>query len=203
MSSKRYASHAGGSASEYGHKYRMFGISNDTFKTVGKMTNWVNNCDWFEEKWMYDQVGDASNQGRKRKGKKKTSVVLKATIEGKCKQKLKVCKKFMHTFVDAVEHASNDELSVWLQANCRGLRITVKQLKAWEQEGYALDGIFDLIGARSMGLKDRLKLNHGQWQCLLSMHDQILRGDISYDVSDNEKGLCFGHILFSLCHKKK
>ena len=143
------------------------------------------NSGWFQEKWMHDQ-GQRNNETntRKRKEKKKSSLVLKATIESKCKQRLKQTKKALEMFVNATQSASDEDLADWLQANCRGLRATASVLRQWKQQGYELDGILSLIGARSIGLKARLKLNHGQWQCLLSMHDQILRGDLTYEGSD-------------------
>ena len=201
-SKQKHANNASGSASEYGHRYRVFKISHDTFKTAQKMTNWAKNCAWFEDEWMHQQPKPNANDrnARRGKGKKKNRQMLKATIESKCKQRLKQQKKVMNQFMERIESASDEQLAAWSKTNCRGLKLSTTELKTWkEKSGYEMEGIMHLIGAETVGLQNQLGLSKGRWQALLSMHDQVMRGEIAYDVEEVDDGM---FLLIYLSHQK-
>ena len=151
------------------------------------MTIWANNCEWFQESWLYQQPNGAAS--RKKKGKKKTKDMLKVTIESKCKSRLKKQKKLMQNFVDAVENSTQQDIVKWSQENFRGLKLSMKQLNAWKEKGFEMEGIMGLITGQTVDLQQQLQLSHGRWQALLSMHDQIIRGDVKFAAAVDSDGV--------------
>eukprot|EP01083_Nonionella_stella_P275513 935730_1 len=162
--------------SNYGHTFRAFGITDDTFKNVRKMTDWGESTEWFVNRWMYK--GDQNNS--RRKGAKKAKPLLEALIKTKCQSRHRTLKPNVRIFIDATQEVSNERMAAFLNEHSVGFRPTVGQLQGWEAEGYGFNQIVDLVMRRSLGLGRSLGLNNGQWQSLLCFVDEILRGDTKW-----------------------
>eukprot|EP01083_Nonionella_stella_P314387 1132368_1 len=66
MSGRRYSRKSKGTKTDdYGHPHRMFGVSSDTLSKVSKMESWIDENDWFDDDWMYENTN-----GKKRTRKK-------------------------------------------------------------------------------------------------------------------------------------
>jgi len=184
----RYPYKKGGNADDYNHIYRPLKISNDTFKSHGKMVGWTVSTEWFDDDWIYENPG----ANGKAKGKKKNSKVLRTFIMSKCKGRMKDLKsRFMVPARNAIRSARVEDIYLFLRAHCRSLNASEGQLRDWRDQGYELEGMLELISERTNDLKGKLGLTDGQWNHLITLHDKIFSGDIKFEIARKETGTSF------------
>eukprot|EP01083_Nonionella_stella_P156775 508062_1 len=161
---------------DYGDKYRALGVSQDTYRTVPTMTQWCKRQDWFDNKLMFKGSANGS------KGTIKKRLNLMSQIKTSCGTRMRSLRQTLSTFIDQIGNASPEDQSKWLCSKSISFRPSSEQVLAYEEQGFGIPQIFELVNKRSLGLGEALSLSAGAWQSLLSLHDEVLRGDIKYDL---------------------
>eukprot|EP01083_Nonionella_stella_P020550 56986_1 len=161
---------------DYGDKYRALGVSQDTYRTVPTMTQWCKRQDWFDNKLMFKGSANGS------KGTIKKRLNLMSQIKTSCGTRMRSLRQTLSTFIDQIGNASPEDQSKWLCSKSISFRPSSEQVLEYEEQGFGIPQIFELVNKRSLGLGEALSLSAGAWQSLLSLHDEVLRGDIEYDL---------------------
>eukprot|EP01084_Bolivina_argentea_P089728 161847_1 len=173
----KHSSSKKGNAPDYGHKYHLFGITPDSLATSKAMVFWGKSCGWFKLEWMYENRGDTGGRGKVKK-----VAFLRSTIENKCDSRLRVSLKNLTVFIELFGKASREDQYIFLNNCSLGFRVSKDELAVWDSAGFGVAQIFVLIAKRTVGLRDRLQMSVGTWTTMVSVVDEIIRGEVTFNA---------------------
>mmetsp|Transcript_14725 Transcript_14725/g.22157 ORF Transcript_14725/g.22157 Transcript_14725/m.22157 type:complete len:571 (+) Transcript_14725:44-1756(+) len=173
---KRYSVKAKAAEADYGHAYRVFGITKETQRSQKSMLEWADETDWFDSKELRK-----SPHGKSKNGAQKSAVDMRTAIDAMCAPRLRALRREnLRPLINLIRGIDLTLQSSWLHRVSYSFHPTVQDLRRYETEGYTLAGILDAVDNRNDALKENLGCNPGQWQGLMDLYLRILRGEVQY-----------------------
>eukprot|EP01084_Bolivina_argentea_P092787 166916_1 len=180
----RYARNKKSVGSNYIHKFRPLGVTNDTDKNKQKMKQYIqSHSDYFPSNIIHKSAPAANNNNnnRRRKPKEKNADELRGALQSRWKQLNRELKPNITRFDNETVAANPEEISLWLRTHAPpGFRPTKEIVTEYENRGFHIANIMYLISCETSSLRADLGLNDGQWTALLCVYDKIFRGDIIF-----------------------